>query len=52
MAGLPPGQSGAPEFDPPLGKVPAFTFSHPVLAKASATWKENGGYKRLLEILR
>ena len=44
--------AGAAEFEPPLGRVPNFTFGHPVLASASVKWRANGGYNRLLAILK
>mmetsp|Transcript_21380 Transcript_21380/g.53325 ORF Transcript_21380/g.53325 Transcript_21380/m.53325 type:complete len:144 (+) Transcript_21380:51-482(+) len=40
------------EFDPPLGKVPNFTFSHPVLVGSVDRWRKNGGSTRLLQILK
>lgn len=53
-------QTGAPatnepaeiEFDPPLGKMPPFTFTHPVLHGASERWRKGGGTNGLLAILR
>mmetsp|Transcript_13719 Transcript_13719/g.28936 ORF Transcript_13719/g.28936 Transcript_13719/m.28936 type:complete len:152 (+) Transcript_13719:739-1194(+) len=39
-------------FNPPLGKMPPFTFMHPVLHGASERWKNGGGVNGLLGILR
>merc|ERR1712032_347355 len=48
----PDAHDGEIEFDPPLGKMPPFTFMHPVLHGASERWKSGGGSKRLMEILK
>ncbi len=44
--------SGAIEFDPPLGKMPPWSFRHPVLDGASERWRKGGGGERLLQILK
>eukprot|EP00967_Tisochrysis_lutea_P084549 scaffold118243_cov49-Tisochrysis_lutea.AAC.1 len=38
--------------DPPLGKFPPMSFSHPVLHNASARWRAGGGSTGLLAILK
>lgn len=40
------------EFNPPLGSVPDFTFSHPVLRGATDRWQKGGGGQRLVEMLK
>jgi len=49
---LPTNEAGEIEFDPPLGKMPPFTFTHPVLHGASQRWRKGGGTAGLLAILR
>ena len=43
---------GEVEFNPPLGSVPEFTASIPILQNASARWATGGGSIRLLGMLR
>jgi hypothetical protein len=43
---------GEIEFNPPLGSVPEFTFSHPVLSGATERWRKGGGSGRLLGMLK
>ena len=38
--------------DPPLGSVPDFTFSHPVLRGMNERWRRGGGSTRLMAILK
>jgi hypothetical protein len=38
--------------DPPLGKFPPMTFSHPVLYNASARWRSGGGTAGLVALLK
>ena len=47
-----PPATGEIEFDPPLGKMPPFTFTHPVLHGATQRWRRGGGTAGLLAILR
>ena len=54
---LEPGTRPAPiegeiEFDPPLGSVPDFTASIPILQGAAERWRKHGGSIRLLNILK
>ena len=38
--------------DPPLGSVPDFTLTHPVLRGVRERWIKGGGSQRLIGILR
>ena len=38
--------------DPPLGRVPNFTFLHPVLSGSRERWVKNGGGTQLIKILK